>query len=57
VIPIPIWLQIPIVLGLALAAWISGMDANGSPVETSLLWGAATLAGAHLLIRLLAPSR
>jgi hypothetical protein len=54
---IPIWLQLPMVLGLALAAWICGMDANGSAVETSLLWGGAALAGGHLLIRLLASSR
>lgn len=45
------WLQFTLVLALALAAWICGLDANGAPVEAAWLWAAATLAGAHLAYR------
>lgn len=47
------WLQFTLVLLLALAAWISAIDANGSAADTYWLWIATVLASAHLLFRLL----
>ena len=53
----PYWLQFAAVLALSLVAWISGMDTHGSPHETSALWVATALAGAHLAYRAFARSR
>lgn len=47
------WLLLPIVVVLAISAWISGMDSTGDPSTTWLLWAATAAAGAVLLIRLL----
>ena len=54
---VPIWLQLPLVVALAILAWISGMDAMGNPMQTWLLWGAAAFVGAHLVMRLVARAR
>jgi hypothetical protein len=54
---IPIWLQVLLVFGLALIAWISGMDTTGNPTETSLLWAASALTAGHLVFRLLPRAR
>jgi hypothetical protein len=54
---IPIWLQLPLVFALALISWISGMDATGSPTETSLLWAATAIVAGHLVFRLLPRAR
>lgn len=47
----PRWLQLALVLILALFAWISGLDSHGAPVDTAWLWAAAGLLGAHLVYR------
>jgi hypothetical protein len=47
------WLQFTLILLLALAAWISAIDTNGSAAETYWLSLATLLASAHLLFRLL----
>ena len=46
-----LWLQLPIVVFLALAAWISGIDATGDPIVTWWLWAAAVFAGSFFMIR------
>jgi hypothetical protein len=51
------WLQLALALGLALAAWITGMDTTGSSAVSSTLWAAAAITGAHLLFRLLTGTR
>lgn len=50
---IPIWLQLALIAGLSLGAWISSLDANSSPLDLYLLCAVAALAGAHLVFRLL----
>lgn len=52
-----LWLQLPIVVVLALAAWISAIDATGDPDATWLLCAAAVFAGSFLMLRLLAHMR
>jgi hypothetical protein len=54
---IPIWLQVPLVVGLAFVSWISGMDTTGNPTETSLLWAVTAVAAGHLVFRLLPRAR
>jgi hypothetical protein len=54
---VPIWLQIPLAVALAILAWISGMDTMGNPMETWLLWAAAVFVGGHLAMRLVARAR
>jgi hypothetical protein len=54
---LPIWLQLPLVLALAILSWISGMDVTGNPIETSLLWAATAFVGGHLVVRLLPRAR
>jgi hypothetical protein len=51
------WMRFALVLVLALAAWICGLDSNGAPVEAIWLWAATALAGAHLVYRSLARTR
>jgi FtsH-binding integral membrane protein len=51
---IPLWLQIPIVLALAIASWITSLDTTGDPGDTMLLWMATAVAGVLLAFRLLA---
>jgi hypothetical protein len=50
---IPIWLQLALMAGFSLGAWISSLDANSSALDTYLLCGIAALTGAHLAFRLL----
>jgi hypothetical protein len=54
---IALWLQAGLVFGLALAAWISGLDATGTPVESALLWTASALAAAAVLFRTVVSGR
>jgi hypothetical protein len=54
---IALWLQAGLVFGLALAAWISGLDANGTAIESALLWTASALTAASLLFRRAASGR
>jgi len=49
---LPVWLHFPIVLLLATAAWISGLDSTGHDSQTFLLWIAAAVAAAVLALRL-----
>jgi len=49
---IALWLQAALILGLALAAWIAGMDANANPTETMLLWALAASGGVLFALRL-----
>ena len=51
---IPLWLQIPIVLALAIASWISSLDTTGNPGDAMLLWMATAVAGVLLAFKLLA---
>lgn len=51
---IPLWLQIPIVLVLAIASWISSLDTTGDPSDAMLLWMATAVAGVLLAFKLLA---
>jgi hypothetical protein len=44
------WLRLPLVLGLALGAWIAAIDTTGDPATAWLLCG-ATLGAATLLAR------
>ena len=46
------WLQVAIVLALALASWISALDATGNGAENSFLWAATAIAAAWLALRL-----
>jgi fucose 4-O-acetylase-like acetyltransferase len=46
------WLLLAIVLALALASWISALDANGNRAESSFLWAATAIAAALLVLRL-----
>ena len=46
------WLQLAIVLMLALASWISGLDATGNGVESFILWAATAIAASWLVLRL-----
>lgn len=51
------WLLLPIVVVLAICAWISGLNTTGDPSTTVMLW-LATLTGAtFLLISLLLAKR
>ena len=43
------WLLLPIIVVLAISAWISGMDPIGDSSTTWLLW-AATLTAASFLV-------
>jgi hypothetical protein len=54
---ITLWLQTAVAFGFALAAWISGLDANGAAIDSALLWGASALAGAFVVFRALARAR
>ena len=51
------WLQLPIIVALALASWISAMDQTGDPAATWVLSLATILAAAVFAIRLLLPGR
>ena len=51
------WLRFTLVLALALAAWICGLDSNGAPVEAAWLWAATAMAAAHLVYRSLLGAR
>jgi hypothetical protein len=53
----PLWLQVSLVAGLALLAWICGLDTTNAAVEATWLWGAAALAGAPLVYRFLLRAR
>ena len=55
--PLPLWLHIPLVLGLGLASWISGMDTTGAPGDTVILWTGTALLTGLLALRLLAGAR
>ena len=46
------WL-LPLVLALALASWISGIDATGTAGQTWFLWSVTAFAAAIALSRLL----
>jgi len=46
------WLQLAIVLALALASWISAIDATGNSAQSSFLWAATGIAAAWLVFRL-----
>jgi hypothetical protein len=46
------WVQLAIVLALALASWISALDATGNQAESSFLWAATAVAAALLVMRL-----
>jgi hypothetical protein len=49
-----LWLQLPLVLALALLSWIVGLDTSaGTPAELYFLWAATALAGAFVVMRLL----
>lgn len=48
----PLWFHVPLVLSLALASWISGMDATGDPDDTLLLWTVTIAAAGALIVRL-----
>jgi hypothetical protein len=52
-----LWLQLPLVLGLALVSWISGMDSTGTATQTYFLWAATALTGAFFAFRLLLRAR
>ena len=52
-----LWLQLPIVVFLALAAWISGIDTTGDPTVTWWLWAATVFAGSFFMIRLVLRAR
>lgn len=52
---IPLWLHLCFALGIALLAWILGMDTTGSLGDQLFLWAAAAFCGAHLFLRLLVP--
>lgn len=54
---IPVWLQFPVVVALALASWISGLDETGNPGEAYLLWAATAIAGGLLMMRLVVRAR
>ena len=43
------WLLLPIMIALAISAWISGMDPIGDAATTWLLW-AATVTAASFLV-------
>jgi hypothetical protein len=52
---IPLWLHLCFALGIALLAWVLGMDTTGSLSDQFFLWVLAVLCGAHLFVRLLVP--
>lgn len=52
-----LWLQLPLVLGLALLSWICEIDATGNVAATNMLWGATAIAGTLLALRLLSRVR
>jgi hypothetical protein len=54
---IGLWLQTALVIGLALLAWISGIDATGSPTDSLILWTATAIACAPLAFRFVAAAR
>ena len=54
---IGMWLRTALVAGLALAAWISGIDTTGNGTESLLLWAATAVACAHLALRFFAGAR
>jgi len=47
-----LWLQLPVYVFLALAAWISRIDATGDPTVTWWLWAAAVFAGIFFMMGL-----
>ena len=52
-----VWLHLLLIIGLAVAAWISSMDMTGSSTTTAWLWGAAAIGATHLLFRFLKAAR
>ena len=54
---VPLSLHLALVVVIALAAWITGMDTHGSWTETSWLWAASAIGGAHLILRFLRRAR
>lgn len=54
---IPLWLCIPVVLGLWLSSWISLLDSTGSPHNSYIVWGATAIATVLLALRLARPSK
>jgi hypothetical protein len=50
-------LHFALAAGLALLAWICGLDGNGTALEQVLLWGAAALVSAPLVRRFVFPAR
>jgi hypothetical protein len=46
------WLLLVIVLALAVASWISALDATGNRAESSFLWAATAIAAGLLVVRL-----
>jgi hypothetical protein len=46
-----LWLQLPIVLALALGSWLSAMDATGDPATTWLLCSVTAGAALFLVVR------
>jgi hypothetical protein len=54
---IGLWLRTALVAGLALAAWISGIDTTGNGTESLFLWAATALACAHFAMRFFAGAR
>jgi hypothetical protein len=52
-----VFLQLPLVIVLALASWISAMDATGDPTATWWLCTATAVAGSFFLFTLLARKR
>lgn len=51
------WLPLPLTVVLALAAWISAIDATGDATATWLLWAATAFAGSVFAIRMLIRGR
>lgn len=47
---IPLWISIPVVLGLWLSTWISSMDPTGSFQDSYILWGVTFAATAMLVM-------
>jgi hypothetical protein len=48
----PLWISIPLVAGLWLSSWISGLDATGDRAELYVIWSVTAVASALLLLRL-----
>jgi len=47
---IPLWISIPVVLGLWLSSWIASMDPTGSFQDSYILWGVTAAATAMLVM-------